>query len=723
MTLTSFLCFLISQLWGRGVETRDIVVVVLVVLIQILGGGLLWVVLSERFQMKQIEFFSMGLAIGSILATVIDQFLLDTQLEGFGALVLLVSAVAWMTLRKLWNGFRINSSPPEVALLILLASLIPLATDEAATTPATILMGLGMLICRLIQSQRVALAFSALTIIASALATRLFLRTFADGGDALSPLFYTASDDQIKSEQLAYSISKWGLETNSAAVNLPIKFHWLSLGWAGGLMQMGNIDPYVVTLHVIPLLILVCLSALLVSIAHEMNLGQLVIHLAPFLLLAAANGDREFRFFFVMTTTNLVPHVWILGLVLVLLLYEQSRKVRLLSLIPLLSVAVLLGKGPYGVVIVIGLIGSLAFSYCQKSRSGSIEFKYRIAVYLAILMSGIAYVYYLRSPLTDSYYFSFSEFINRFPFPLPGVSGNLLLSGVVGGLVLATFVLTRFTWVFQPSALLSSRLGWFTACSAIAGIFSFLFKQVGSETYFANAALTLSVVALLIVFGTSQFSKVQINGSQLVGLIGLLSALMWVVRNASDDARILIVISLLSAVAFGLAVSRTWRIRSTVALALVFALIPIANGVSSLKFKQNNRFEIISAEELSVFDWIRLNTSASSIFITNRYLCDETVRCGSGMPVAASLTRRRFLVEGARTLTPTRMWDGPYPLQLRKEVTISLQFFELPTSSLIRNLKQMGVTHALIFGEATNSQHLLANSRLFGTQNISVYEL
>lgn len=723
VTLTYFLCFLISQLWGRGVEIRDVVVVVSIVLIQALGGGLLWIVLSARFHMNQAEFFSMGLVIGSILTTFINQLLLVTQLKGLGALVLLVLAVSWIASRKLWNSLRICSNSPDVTLLIFLAALVPLAIDEASTTPATLFICIGALIVTLIRNPKVKTSFVGLVIVLSGLVTRLFLNIFADGGGPLSPLFFTSTDDQIKSEQLAYSISKWGLGTNSAAVNRPIKFHWLSLGWAGDFMQFGDVDPYVVTLHVIPLLVLVCISALLLSIARELNLSQSVTHLVPFFLLAAGNGQVEFRFFFILTTSNLVPHLWILGLVFVLLLYERSHRMVLLLLLPMLSVAVLLGKGPYGVVIVVGLIGSLVYSFRRSPHSCGIDFKYQIAASLAIALTGIAYIYYLRSPLTDSYYFSLPEFVYGFPYPLPGASGSLLFSGIFGTCVLVAFVVTRFAWVLRFTLLLQSRLGWFLTCSAFAGFLSFVVKQARSEIYFLNASLTVSVVALLIALSDPQSTRVQFKSFQLVGLISLLAVLMWIMRTLWYDGRFLIVSSLLIALTLGVTLSRNWNIQCAVTLTLVLSLIPIANGISSLKLKPDKKFELISVDELLTFEWIRHNTPDSAIFITNRSLCENTIRCGSGMPVAASLTRRRFLIEGARTLTPTRMWDGPYPQQLQTEVFLSLEFADSPSESTIESLKQIGVTHALLYGEVTYSQQLPVSSKIFGIQDISVIKL
>ena len=664
----------------------------------------------------------MGLAIGSILSAVIDQMLLNLGVRGFGGPLILLVAVCWISIRRLWKKIFLTRSEHMTVLFILLACQVSLAIDESFSTPGAIVLCVGFAFLNHGSHKRIHSSVPIVLTLLAGISTKVYLLVFGGSGP-LGPLFLTASDDQIKSEQLSYSIARWGLSSNSAAMSLPIKFHWLSLGWSGGLMQLGDIEPFTVTLHIVPIVAFIAIASLLVAIATEIGLTRWLVLAAPALLLWAANADGDFRFFFVLTTTNLVPHVWILSLVMVLTVFETSKNTRLLVLIPILGTAVLLGKGPYGVVVAGGLLLALAVSLkSSHSRSRSIDHRFQIAIAASTLGSVVAYLVFLRSPLTDSYYFSISEVIERFPFPLPVTSQGIGLRVLIGLVVVTIFVLTRFLWIAQIKSLTQSHLGRFIIGSSITGALSFLVKQIGSETYFVNASLSVSVIGALLLLSKKQQALERVSGAHAVALVVAVAVFLRITKFVVQDPRILIGVTLLGAAVCGFLLSQSTKVGLGLALIVSLALIPISGGLSSIKFLQNDKVEFISPDEQAAFAWVRENTPDTAIVVTDRYLCADVIRCGTGMPAVASLTRRRLLIEGARTLTPTKMWDGPYPDQLQEPVRLSLQLIESPSAKVLEELKQVGVTYAVIYGNRGKIRKLPDLSEEFRAGDVSVFK-
>lgn len=723
MTIVAVFLYLVTQLWGRGITFAQLTPLSVLILIQVMGGGVIWILVSSRFRISQIEFLGMGLAIGSILSAVIDQVLLNLGARGFGGPLILLVAVCWISIRQRWKGILLTRSEHMTVFFILLACQVSLAIDEAFSTPGAIVLCVGFAFLNHGSHKRIHSSGPIVFTLLAGFSTKVYLLVFGGSGP-LGPLFLTASDDQIKSEQLSYSIARWGLSSNSAAMSLPINFHWLSLGWSGGLMQLGDIDPFTVTLHIVPIVAFIAIASLLVAIATEIGLARWLILAAPALLLWAANADGDFRFFFVLTTTNLVPHIWILALVMVLAVFGTSKNTRLLVLIPILGTAVLLGKGPYGVVVAGGLLVALAISLKSCNlRSRSIDYKFQIALAASLIGSGVAYLVFLRSPLTDSYYFSLSEMIERFPFPLPVTSQGMGLRLMIGLIVFTIFVLTRFLWIFQIRSLVQSHLGRFIVGASITGALSFLVKQIGSETYFVNASLSVSIIGVLLFLSRKQPSLASISGAHAVALVVAVTVFLRITKLAVHDPRIIIGASLLGAAVCGFLLSRFTKIGLGLSLVVSLALIPISGGLSSIKFLQNEKIEFISPDEQAALAWVRENTPDSAIVVTDRYLCAGVIRCGTGMPVVASLTRRRLLIEGARTLTPTKMWDGPYPDQLQESVRLSLQLIESPSAKVLEELKQFGVTYAVVYGDRGNLRKLPGLIEKFRAVDVSVFKI
>jgi hypothetical protein len=722
MSFVLVLVFIASQMWGRGIPLDQVVAVCVMSSLQVAVGIILWACSMKRQMLSQLELLALGMVLGPLTCTIFDQVLMTVGVKGLGTFLAFTASLVILVSVRPWRTASLAPLQLESTYAVIGSTLLALSIDEAFTTPALAIGFVVLLAHRFLRSQKSRNGIALLVAMMSGLAVRATLHVTSITGGPLFPLFLTSSsDDQIKSEQLSYSIANWGLSLNSAAVELPIKFHWLSLGWAGTLMQAKDVDPFVVTLHFVPLFGLIGLGALLITVAEKLDLKNWVVPLAPFLLLVAMNGDGEFRFFFVLTTTNLIPHMWIVALVIFLLEYQREGNRALLVGVALLPAAIILGKGPYGVVVGTGLFLVLLSTFRCRDN---LNLWLRFAVTCSLLVVVGSYVAFLQSPLTDSYYFSISEFIERFPFPLPTVNSSLLIQLILGCLIVSIFAVSRFPWLLRFSSFSSHPLSFLIVGGSVGGLGSFVLKQVGSETYFINAALTLSVIGTLITFRQLEVDKLKIPKVVLFYSTSLATVSLLFVRLSVSDIRLKIVLVVLFPMIIGVMIAFRFRLPIRTLAFTTLMCVPVLTGISNVKVKQNEFVEFISQSEQQAFGWVRNNTSPDSLFITDRYLCRESVRCGSGMPVASSLTRRRFLIEGARTLTPTRLWDGPYPPQLSRAASLTLAFMDDPNEKILADLRANGVTHAIMY-RATTDRWLrpLKVEEIYRSSEVSVFSL
>ena len=721
LTFLVVVIFVAAQLWGRGVPLTQTLFLCLFGIAQVFVGAVIWSICNRSAQIRQLELLAMGMVLGPLACTVLDQAILAAGSRGMGTPVAVVISSIVVARKKLWRTCDLSTDQPMALFSIFGAVLIGLAIDESFTTPALVIFLVAIVVQRMWHRPTAKYIVVAVASVLSGLVVRLTINLASMKGGVLLPLFYTASDDQIKSEQLSFSIAHWGLSSNSAAIDLPIKFHWLSLGWSGTFMHIGDVDPFVVTLHFVPLFGFVGIAALLVSLAVRCGLRSWGVIIAPFVLLAGMNGDNGFRFFFVLTTTNLIPHMWILGLILALLVFNSSREHRLLPLVALLPSAIILGKGPYGVVIGVAII-FLILPLSKSNHHPDHNLVRALLVSLGLMC--ISYFGFLRSPLTDTYYFSKTEFLERFPFPLITSNYSGFVALTLGCVVCMAFVLTRFAWVFQLSFNKTNHITCFVLGGSLAGIASFVLKQVGSETYFANASLTVSALGLFIVLARLELEIAEIPRSNIIGcgLFVLLASIVLRVLQAPVHIKFFGTFSVALLITVVLGAKKRTSFRN--AAFASFAILPILIGISNLQFKPNQHFELVASDEIELYEWVRNNTDPKSIFITDRFLCADSIRCGTGMPVATAFTRRRFLIEGARTLTPTRLWDGPYPSQLAAAAKATLDFADQPTILTLQLLRAKGVTHAIISnGAIRNWRSFTGIKMVYSNEAFSVFTL
>jgi len=683
-------------LFARGVSPIDSFIAVVIVLLQLPLGALIWLKVQTQRQHDWPTMIGASLGLGSVVVVVLDQLLVNVfEISRVGAIAPGLAALPFAVVATRRATIS-RTSPDDVSqVLAAVASALMLfgwgGADPSMVYGAFVLTVAALLVAHQASRRRQQSMLYPLMLACGALIVAFAIMRTQQHVPELIPRvlrdLYFGSDDQIKSEQLSYSLATRGLFSNAAAIDLPIKFHWMSLAWVGAMTTASGAEPFLYTLHLAPLAAITALGMLASHVVRRTSNHRWLAVAAPFLVVVVANPDGTIRNAFALTSSNVIPLLWIGLLFVVMLQLDQICQVDRLSwnivLIAVLPSVVILGKGPYGATIAVGLVlacvSVLALPKYRRNRTPLC-----VALVGAIALQGGVYLAFLRSDLTDR--FDLRIVWSRFPYPLPfRYSPSPDFVEIMFGLLVAvSFVALRYGPILtQGLRQLLQVPGSFVLGCAFGGIVSFLVSQsdgtiLGSETYFVNAA-----VAVVAMFGlTASLTSSAVRRAMASALLA--SFVYVVIRLVTDlqatTSGLFVFGSVLALLAAGIAVPRLAAGERLAAFCLSLLVSSAAFGVINTPWNLKSHpapNRVVSSADLEVFDWVRRETPKDAVFVTNRELCAVTVTCGfSGMPTATAFTQRAFVIEGLRTLTPAALWNEQVPERLMPFVTESRAYTE-----------------------------------------------
>lgn len=717
-------------------------------MLQVPSGALLWLRMSGGRHSSWPTVIGAGLAIGSIVSAVTDQVLVNLLgVAGFGALLPgLISLPVFLSAVRPSGRYRIvhTAQSFEVVMVSLSASLFLLAwgNEDVSLAVAAAAMALAGLFFaslprdgqtsrseRIRSAMLVAMCVGAL--VAASPSTQI-----PDGTPEKYRDITLGSDDQVKSEQLSIALATRGFESNSAAVSLPIRFHGLSLAWVGGMTIAGNDSPFTQTLHIVPLSVLASIGFLVYHLLSLIGASHRVGLVGILMSIVAANPDGSLRVIHAVTTSNVTPLLWIIMPMVVLVHQDsqpqQSSTSRYL-LIAVIPSAVILGKGPYGVVVACGLVAVLTALVVNRPRHSENR-KLMVSLVIGLMLQGVSYMLFLRAELTDSFEIGLQS--SRFPSPLPfrftSDPGTRHL--VEGSIVFGVFLVLRFLPLVGSGLRKLSQLpGLFAVGGAVGGMLSFVVYQsdgtmLGSETYFLNAALFITGCFGVYVCFHQMNLKVAVAAAVLTAILFAVAGGLR--ASGGVGGRDFVLIGSATIVLGLLAMYEPLRWFNMRMLGSFLIISTGLFGIVRTPLVDSSEMTVassVSAEELEVFAWIRQNTPKSALFVTNRQLCSEIVSCGfNGMPTATAFTQRAFVIEGLRTLTPASMWGGPPPSLLLPMVRETESVLEYLAGTRDSTQVKTSAQWALVYLDELNSVENMSNGILrymSESRRIGVFEL
>ena len=679
--------------------------IVALISFQVLIGGHIWIRLNGSRAVGSFEFFGMGFAFGTIFFTVVDQMLVNLGFRFNYAIIGVFATMLAFTLKRIYlvDGNVHAETINIIQLPTYLMLFIYLGFGELYSGSLWALLVLLGALCsthyaRLSKNQL--LVVSIFCSFFSLIVYHAFKSPILYGNWFLRPL-YIGTDDAIFSESVGYSISHFGWSEYAAAFGTDIRYHWFSLAWSGLVQRVTNASPFTMTLHVVPAISFAAIGALLISIGSRLTMRRRFIVFMPFVLFATSSAPTPIRFFYVLNTSNVLPVVWTLALVLVIVVFNKSEVVKSTILISVLIGVIILSKIPYAAAPLIGTIGMITYNVFAKKQSLKTAFM-QIGWILAI------------PALVFSQFLSPNEWEKR-SFTIDWNLMNVAMGSeyrVFPALVLISIlVATRLPLLFQISS--SSRFNSFKVflfCASLTGLIRFFVDGSSAEHYFLNNALVYGSVAVCVVLAdldtstpSTRFGLYFVPG--VVSLIGsFIALLIWDSSNAEGSLlrfSILqiaipfvcaLTVSLIFLAAYGLrGYSVTNSLKSLVfVVCLVLGSVGIFVRQSIIVPSYTPEGSVATDVEIESLKWLNDNSDKDAIIATNRSMCSKDYECGvdESSYLISAVAHRRVLIEGPRFVTGGK----PYPNWVNDRIENSLAFANSPSEVSKDALLGRGIT-------------------------------
>jgi len=660
-------------LLARGVPYEESIKIVALISFQVLIGGHIWIRFNGSRAVGSFEFFGMGFAFGTIFFTVVDQMLVNLGFRFNYAIIGAFATMLVFTLKRVFpfDGIVHAETINIIQLPIYLMLFVYLGFGELHSGSLWALVVLLGALCsthyaRFSKNQLLVIAI--LGSFTSLIVYHAFKSPILYGNWFLRPL-YIGTDDAIFSESVGYSISHFGWSEYAAAFGTDIRYHWFSLAWSGLVQRVTNASPFTMTLHVVPAISFAAIGALLISIGSRLTMRRRFIVFMPIVLFATSSAPTPIRFFYVLNTSNVLPVVWTLALVLVIVVSNKSEVVKSTILISVLIGVIILSKIPYAVAPLIGTIGMITYNVFSKKQSLKTAFM-QIGWILAI------------PALVFSQFLSPNEWEKR-SFTIDWNLMNVAMGSeyrVFPALVLISIlVATRLPLLFQINS--SSRFNSFKVflfCASLTGLIRFFVDGSSAEHYFLNNALVYGSVAVCVVLADLDTSAPNTRlGLYFQIAIPFVCALT---------------VSVIFLAAYGLrGYSVTNNLKSLVfVVCLVLGSVGIFVRQSIIVPSYTPKGSVATDVEIESLKWLNDNSDKDAIIATNRSMCSKDDECGvdESSYLISAVAHRRVLIEGPRFVTGGK----PYPNWVNDRIEDSLAFANSPSEVSRDALLGRGIT-------------------------------
>ena len=693
----------IVTLMVLGASFMSSAYLVLSLLFQILGGATLWLLASRSRSVHIAEVLGVGLALGSVIATLSAQALLPFKVGmlGFqfpGLFALIIWAIP---------SFR--------TLLINVLSAI----QPRGSLKALLIYGISL---------------SSLTLVPF-----FHQNPEVKNGTTQYPL------DIPYFEALSQSVTVWGNSDSIVAAGRPLRYHWFAYAWSGWETQFSHAEPFVVLTRVLPLVSTLGIILLTISLVQMLSRRTLPAALALTIgILGTAIAGNYGSAIIPISPSQFMTTVWLMAASVVFLRFVKSETDWIFSLISfaILCIGCTGGKVQTSPILggaIIAVTTLLIIRNRNRVRTIAALATYlitTISVYLLIVsdlngflikqMGGGAHLGAGMGVLVNLAPEQMLNYSSHIPWVLVGISGVICLTAKTSGMVLAI----RSPHKLTPEVIF--------ACGALltgVTLSVFIYQNGSSHLYFILSGLILATpvaaVSLFEGFGTKAARSYRVE--MFLFLIGVFGACFYYVARFeflgfniasffrvsrltfwvwAPIATLLIVVSLASTIA--IAVRSNHPKQQLTQNILYFCVIlitslSVANGVvwslgeqlRPLTGRAVDKPVGYSSgygwtpEHVVALSWLKSKTTVSDVLATNRFcrINEYPPQCDSGSLVVSAITGRRMLIEGYSWYSTG---DSQKPAWLLNRIDASLAFAKNPTDSSWRHLRSYGVTWFVI---------------------------
>lgn len=678
---------------------------ILSLMFQILSGTTLWLLASKSRSVNIVEVIGVGLALGSVIATLSAQALIPLKI---GVL-----------------GFQL---PGFVSLLIW---VIP-STRRILINAVSALQQSG--------SSKRLLAYGA------ALSTLTLLPFFSQNPELKNGIIHFPLDIPYF-EALSQSVTVWGNSDSIVAAGRPLRYHWFVYAWSGWETQISQAESFLVLTKVLPLLSTLGIILLTIALVQMLSNRTLpaAIALSIGILGTAIAGLGNYGSGIVpISPSQFMTTVWLMAASVVFLRFIKAETDWIFAWVTFAFLCIGCAGGK---IMTSPILGGAIFAVStmlmirkvNRERALIALFTYlmtTISVYLLIVsdLNGLfitkmgdgAHLGPGMGALVDLSPREILDFSSEIPWILVGFAGIISLTAKASGIVLA----------IQSPLKLSPEVLFASGALLTGVIFStFIYQSGSSHLYFVLSGLILATPIAAVAIFESYEGEVKRNQRVIVFifLVGFFGAcFFYFVRfeffgfHIASFFRVpqltfwvwaplvtfllVILFSISTAIAVCRKDSRPkWKHTITFFCVILMTSLSISTGVvwgfgeqirpligraveKPTGYSYSNGW---TPEHASALSWLKRETSVSDIFATNRFCLKNEYPplCDSGSLVVSALTGRRVLIEGYSWFSTG---DSQKPTWLLERIEASLEFAENPTRSTWRYLRRQGVTWFII---------------------------
>jgi hypothetical protein len=539
------------------------------------------------------------------------------------------------------------------------------------------------------------------------------------------------------------SIAQYGLDAITG-IGIPLKYHWLSLSWLGGMAEVVKIDA-LAAIHVFaPIAASFVIAIVLVHLLSSRGSKPTVVIATALVLVLSNSIHKNQPTIDFEGLSNYLPIVWLLAIVIVAGREFDSQSVRIGILVGVLVGMLTLGQGVFGLVAVVGWTlywlvnlqreGRAIGNFGRLPTLGIPWVAFLLTFLLLISPSGNQQqslsIVSLEFPVTllgsdsiDQLFLIFRVFpivavvflgrLFTLRYPLFSVAAGL--SAIVFGstLNLISYGQERFlitigvlSALLLPGVLNTQLLGELKSARLVVTS-GFLVGLIETVTFIgfrwgglATRTLTVGLFIIATLFLTG-----------VVCLQSVLSTRRNCVRDHSKRQQVFAsAVLLVLAVNVGAGFAHLFRSEIREAVNPSAAEVAGLQSITAAEFKQ--------MKEMS--EWIGENTDESSVIATDRHCVEEKVISPTSLqceeyryPVLSALSRRQVYVEVG------------YELHLGFEnvpdrLVQSSQFAKTLDAQKAEFLISKGVTHFVLSRSIDNEDHLLSERSVLLANDFAV---
>ena len=489
-TLASIFLMIFLFVATHEVSIEDSVKLCATLLLDVVTGGLLWVLLSKKFECSVFEFFGVGVALGTSINTVAQ---LSLRTTAFGSMFniyfgLLVIALFILRRNKKLTKLTITKTEPILLFGLLTISLAMICGDRYYIWLGAIILGLSYFLFQKTCEKKgfpSSNSIFAFLFICVAISIALFASSILENilFGPRTTISYIGGWDGFVIEANRKSIMNFGPFDNILLSNTKYAYYWFHDAWSGSFTQRARVGDWIVTTQFgFIVSALASLSLLVDIIIKHVNRNTHVI-LVLWLVASLSLIGSPSNILYLGNLSQVIAILWICWILFLLNEYANSRETLQLWLLIFAGTLLVMTK----ITAAVPVIGGVLFVACLSviaNRKRVNFFKMTFFSLLITVTSLLAYTIFIKpAPAQRANYTNFSFKINNTVF---GISSGFILVDLLVVVAPIFAVASLLYRVKQKPELLEVL---FCSISALSLIFS------TSTKFNAQLFLTITLVA------------------------------------------------------------------------------------------------------------------------------------------------------------------------------------------------------------------------------------